>query len=213
MSTFNSARVWRPICAGARIVNPKAKTPGTLGFIGVDPASQGWLVSCYHVLIRPPGAGGTPFAAGESIYQPNRASGRVAATVVGKKNAKLDVAAALIDIGIEAMETIPTIGLPADPVTAVKGMAVLKAGAATGVTEGVISQLFTTTVKIVPPKDFPADYQLTLPGDSGALWVERDSLAVVAVHRRGNPPGKKEFSIAVRIGAVLDALGLAVYRE
>ena len=87
---------------------------------------------------------------------------------------------------------------------------VVKAGAATGVTEGIVTRLFTNTVHITPPSSFPRDYELTSAGDSGALWVERGSLAPIAVHRSGNQPGKKEFSIAVPVHLALGALNLTL---
>lgn len=208
MPPLNADLAWRPLYPGIRIINPKANTPGTIGFFGEDHGGQRWLVSCGHVLIRPPGAGGEPFQSGEPIFQPDLAGGQVATMVGGKANATLDVAAALLDGTVQSGDAIPGVGSPARPIPPRVGMPVVKRGAATGVTEGVVTKVFKSTVQIAPPSSFPQDYGLTSAGDSGALWLERDSLAAIALHRSGNQPGRKEFSIAVLVDVVLRTLDL-----
>jgi hypothetical protein len=63
-------------------------------------------------------------------------------------------------------------------------MRVLKSGAATGVTEGVITRLQGGRVEI-EPEGLPGDYQISAGGDSGAVWVTREGNRPVVLHQRG----------------------------
>jgi len=61
-------------------------------------------------------------------------------------------------------------------------------------------------VTIGLPPEFPADYELSNWGDSGAAWVERSSRRVIGVHRAGDPAGRLAW--AVPTDAVLAILSL-----
>jgi len=50
-------------------------------------------------------------------------------------------------------------------------------------------------------------YDLSEPGDSGAVWLERSTHAPVALHQKGTTSGPS-FATGVDIVAVLSALGL-----
>ncbi len=200
---------FRPLRAGVRLVNPKSKTPGTLGFIGKSGDDRHWIVSCYHVLIRPPRWRGAPFAPGEAIHQPRQgeAGSIVARTVENRSDVRLDCAAALIDDGIDVTAEILGLGVPSSPKAPQRGMLVVKSGMATAVTEGVIQRVVGNSVRIKLRRGAPPNDQLTKPGDSGALWLEHGTLAPVALHRRGNSSGT-EFALATPIQTVLSTLGL-----
>ncbi|MGD2108164.1 MAG: hypothetical protein PVI86_02105 [Phycisphaerae bacterium] len=216
MPKNNHVQRFRPLRAGTRIINGVCMNPGTLGFIGVDSAGAFWLVSCRHVLVRPKGWSDTPFAAGEPIYQPSKrvADSLVGRTVTGRANTQLDCAAApLLDGTQPSAEALGLGEIANKPVAAKKNMFVVKSGMKTGVTEGRITKITGSTVQILPPKDFPDDYQLCDPGDSGALWLEKDTLAPVALHRAGNVRGP-EFARASAIKDVLKVLNLkSLYHE
>ena len=213
MPRNNHVRCFRPLRAGTRIINGVCMNPGTLGFIGVDRQGTLWAVGCRHVLVRPRGWSDAPFAEGEPIHQPNRreANSIIARTVPGHANARLDCAAVPLLEGIEATAEILGLGTPVAPVQAQRGMSVVKSGMRTGLTEGRVSRITGSTIQILPPRGFPDDYQLCDPGDSGALWLEKNTLAPVGLHRAGNVRGP-EFARASRIQEVLQALELEVYR-
>ncbi len=210
MPKNNHVLRFRPLRAGTRIINAVCMNPGTLGFIGVDSAGALWLVSCHHILVRPKGWTDQPFAEGEPIFQPNKRTpdSLVARTVSGRGNAQLDCAGVPLLEGIEPSAEALGLGMIAkEPVEAKPDMPVVKSGMRTGVTEGRIAKVTGSTIQILPPKDFPDDYQLCDPGDSGALWLEKGSLAPVGLHRAGNVRGP-EFARATRIQDVLQALRL-----
>ena len=213
MPKNNHVRLFRPLRAGTRIINGVSMNPGTLGFIGVDRGGAFWIVSCRHILVRPKRWSGAPFAQGERIHQPNprEAGSLVARTVSGKADARLDCAAAPIENGIDLSPDILGLGTPVAPVSAKRGMPVVKSGMRTGVTEGRVTKITGSTIQILPPRGFPSNYQLCDPGDSGALWLEKETLAPVGLHRAGNVRGP-EFARASRIGDVLAALNLKIFK-
>lgn len=191
---------------GDSIVNEITRFPGSCGCFARDVGGARWLVSCRHVLVRPQGWGAEPFAAGESILAD---SASVAVTEGGGDSA-LDVAAARLDAAVQIDPTLSgrgaLHGTAADPV---EGMEVVKIGAATGETSGIVRKVFTDSIRIVPrPEDDDPGFELTLPGDSGAVWFEAQSLRPVAIHRRGNESGHGEFSIATRFDLAMRSLGL-----
>ncbi len=211
MSVNNHVSRFRPLRAGIRIVNPKSRTPGTLGFIGQSDDGRLWIVSCYHVLIRPPRWTGDPLAPGEAIHQPRpgQAGSIIARTVTDRKDSRLDCAAAPIENGIDVTGDILGVGPLSKAKIPERGMLVVKSGMATGVTKGEIQRVQGNSVRIKPRRGARAGSQLTKPGDSGALWLDEETLAPVAFHRRGNASGA-EFALATPIHAVLDALRLRI---
>lgn len=211
MPRNNHVRRFRPLRAGTRVINGVCMNPGTIGFVGADREGGLWIVSCRHVLIRPKGWTDEPFAEGEAVYQPNRreADNIVARTVSGHADARLDCAAVPVLDGIEVSPEILGLAVPGPPKAARRGMAVVKSGMRTGVTEGIVHRISGPTIEIRPPRGFPDDYQLCDPGDSGALWLEKDTLAPVALHRAGGTRGA-EFARARPIRDVLQTLGLEI---
>jgi hypothetical protein len=91
-------------------------------------------------------------------------------------------------------------------------MRVIKSGVATGITEGTVRTIIGTDVVIEIPPPFPAEYDLSEQGDSGALWVTRDTRAPVALHRSGNDTGQ-ERATATPISAVLQTLNLRPWHQ
>src|SRR5215468_206272 len=173
-AVHNHDLTFRPLRCGVTVYNPLCTVPGTVACFARDGAGAGWLVSCRHVLGRPAGAA---FGDGEPVYQPydDIAGAVVARTVAAMSDAGLDCAAARLDPGIVAMNEAVGIGPVGPPIPPVAGNRVTKAGRATGVTEGVIDQVAGDIVTIVPMLGFgmPVErYELSLPGDSGGLWVD-----------------------------------------
>ena len=62
-------------------------------------------------------------------------------------------------------------------------------------------------IEIGVPAEFSSKYEVSDVSDSGALWVERGTLAAVALHVAGSDTGP-ELAIGMRIADVLGVLGL-----
>src|SRR5437879_1356128 len=190
---------------GIRILNPVEGRPGTLGLVCTRDGVDRWIVSCYHVLCRMNRA---PFLDGEPIYQPiDDAQNLVGRLVMGMANSVADVAAARVIPGRETASDI--IGLPAvvgveDPVA---GMEVIKCGMTTGVTDGVIESVNGNRVRIKPRVGYATDYSISRVGDSGAIWINRNTAATVAMNQAGEDTGE-EVAFAIPFRVVLSTLGL-----
>lgn len=174
----NHNRVFRPLRGGIEIFNPRVARPGTLGMIATSDGVDRWIVSCFHVLC-------TPDQAADPIYQPiDDPDKLVAAVDPGRADRAADLAAARVTGGVDAVAEIlglPPIGAPLEPE---EGMRVLKSGAVTGVTEGVVTLATPARVEI-ELLDLPSDYELSDEGDSGAVWVTRAGARPVALHQGG----------------------------
>jgi len=190
------------------VVNPQVKHPGTLGFVAVDEGApaQRFIVSSYHVLVR---LRREPGVQGEPIFQPSHQGpdSEVAFVELSRADAGLDCAAARVADSIQTSPCILGLGRPGPPLLAQVGMRVVKSGLATGITEGVVTEVNGGLVRLEPPKGFPEDYELSDAADSGALWLELETRAPVALHARGNPDGA-EWAEGIAIHQVLRALRL-----
>ena len=202
----NHSRRFRPLRGGIEVWNPKLEEAGTLGFLATD-AGGGpglWLVSCYHVLV---GGQDREPVNGEPIRQPCVDCVGVAAVDDSRADRHLDCAAARLLTGVEAVAEALGLGpirVPAEPSV---GMRVVKSGATTGVTEGIIDTVDGDRVIVGRITGFDSEYELCGPGDSGALWLERESRSPVAVHGRGSDCASGQME-GRSLSAVLEALRL-----
>jgi hypothetical protein len=209
--SINQELTFDTLLGGIVILNEKNDRPGTIGFLATADGLDRWIVSCYHVLCR---TNADPFADGELILQGrSKALSRPVARVsAARARADVDCAAALVNDGIAVSSRI--LGLP--PLSAArspaKGMRVMKSGATTGVTEGVVSRVSGDEVEIRAPDGAPKGYEVSGFGDSGALWIHADSSAPVAVHF-GMRPGITPAALGRPIGLVLAALNVQIAQD
>jgi hypothetical protein len=197
---------FRPLVSGIRISNGITGSPGTLGCIGVDADEKSWIVSCYHVLGRQRQAIDVP-GNDEPILQSTIAlgGGVVARTRIDRMNAALDYGAALIvpDVGVTAsVLDLDRIQRIAD---AVVGMRVVKSGAETGVTMGVVTEVTTELITIESAPDAPDDHILSDRGDSGAIWLDVETGHAIGMHFSGRD---SNTAFARPLAGVLRALRL-----
>lgn len=164
-----------------------------------------WGLTCAHVLGPPNG----PVPDNDPVFQPDTsaASFRIGQTDSLRSNHRLDCAAFLVDSSVTVTSQILGVGDIHPATTPVVGMRVIKSGRSTGITEGVIDSVVGTTVRIKLPIDFPGAYELSDPGDSGAIWCELATRAPVALHRSGGS-GIATVALASGILAVFATLGL-----
>lgn len=203
----------RPLVGGIRIVNPINATPGTIGFIAQAADGGPWIVSCWHVLIRPPLEVMRKIPSGEPVLQPGPEMAgpplpvHVASTDSQRGDPALDCSAARVLPGVAVSAEVLDLGKVGPPLDPRVGMHVVKSGMRTGVTGGIVKRVDGSMVRIEPVATAPRDYVLSNAGDSGALWVEQASMRPIAMHRRGNVT-LPEFALASAIIPVLNALNL-----
>ena len=178
---------------------------GTLGAVATSDGQDRWALTACHVVTPI----GVPPISGRRVFQPDDTAPQnvIGRTDAAKSDPLLDVAAVLIDVGVTTVGEILGVPLngPAGP--AAVGMRVVKAGRKTAVTEGEVTQVSASQVRIEPPQGFPTFYDLSEPGDSGSVWVEKDTGIPVALHRQGSTTGSI-FALAAPLQTVLVQLGL-----
>ena len=218
-----------PLVGGVSVGNPRI-TAGTLGAIVWDRKDcKVCILSNWHVLVGSPTA-----TAGEDIYQPGVLDGgRPRDTVARLKRWRLDkdMDAALAELdgsrghSRDVLELSPVGGVE----EATLGMQVVKSGRTTGVTEGIIDgvstslaidygdgvrQMFHDQIHIVPRPPWPdVDYEVSLGGDSGSVWIHEETGKAVGLHFAGennrfNPSPAAENAVANRMTKVAGELGL-----
>jgi hypothetical protein len=202
----NHELTFRPLQGGVLIINPANQRPGTLGAIVTRNGIDRLALSCYHVLCRP---NGDPFPDGELVWQSveGRNGSPIGSIFSADCSAGLDCAAARIDPMVAATGRILGLGALNPPHAPQAGMAVLKSGYVTGVTEGTILQVQGTRVEIQHRPGYPSTYEASDFGDSGAVWVERSTGCPVALHTSSTSTG---HAVATDIISVLNALGLSL---
>lgn len=209
MAVHNHELTYRPVQGGIAVINLANGRPGTLGAILTRNGADRFALSCYHVLCRPNGGA---FPDGETITQARLSRGGTTIGRIFAVNADpvVDCAAALIDPAVPAIGRIFGLGVLAQPVAATVGMRVLKSAPATGITEGEVSKVTGDRVEIRAPTGYPAGYELSDFGDSGAVWVERTTGSPIALHTGVSPNGA---AIGVAFVRVVQVLGMTVVVE
>jgi len=209
MSIENYYLSFQTFYGGLAIINGADHKIGTLGFVGASDNGNPWIVSCHHVLY--PSDRQLQDDEKELIYQPSRSRSPTPIAEVSNKKTdeQLDIAAAKLVFGLPS-DRILNLGQLAEPVAAERGMRVLKSGAKTGVTEGVILAVSESLIVIGKNEETPDGYILSDVGDSGSLWVRADDRAPVGLHFEGNLSGA-EFAKARPIQLVLETLKLKMF--
>lgn len=212
----------RPLVAGISVGNPRI-TAGTLGALVFSRSDcRPMILTNFHVL-----AGDTAAAAGEPITQPGRLDGgvvpgdRVATLSRFRIDAQMDAAVATIDDGVTYDREILGLGTIAGTVAPTLGMQVVKSGRTTAITEGIIDGVSLTVsidyggsvgvvtlsdqIHIVPRPPWPAvDYEVSMGGDSGSVWLEAGTRLALGLHFAGEttPAPASENAIATPIDRV-----------
>jgi len=171
---------FRPLRGGIEIFNPVVNEVGTLGFVAMGAAggTRRWLVSCYHVLVGGPNCRPVP---GETVLQSATDPNPVAHVDADRTDPDLDCAAAIIEPAAGWVAEILGLGPLGTPAAPVPGMRIIKSGATTGITEGIVESVNGDDLIIAHTPGFDPNYDLALDGDSGSLWLTRDGLSPVAL--------------------------------
>lgn len=183
-------------------------------------------------------SGGAPHlqaaAVGEPIYQPARFDGGTSPDTVARLSRlrldrHMDAAIARLTGARAYCADILELGPCQEAEEPQLGMRVHKSGRSTGLSEGIIDGLSLSTVityphgahsfddqvHIVPPEPWPApgaEPETSAPGDSGALWINKDSGKAVGLHFGGDVVGSQEseHSLANPITKVLEVLEVSL---
>jgi len=106
----------------------------------------------------------------------------VARTRIDKMNSSLDYGAAIVAPEIDVSAAVLELDKLQRIADAEVGMRVVKSGAATGVTIGVVAEVTPMLITIEKPTESPADYVLSDLGDSGAVWLDAQTGNAVGLH-------------------------------
>ncbi|TCL56804.1 hypothetical protein EDC14_104817 [Hydrogenispora ethanolica] len=202
-------RRFDPIPGGVAVANPRLKGLGTLGTVVFDrstPTPMG--ISAHHVLVGETGQ------TGDEIVQPAESDSSATVGNLLRWNKELDCAIFRFNHSRSVSRAI--LGIPQFPrycKEPLVGMAVAKSGRTTGVTYGIIDGVNADGFTIIPDPSHPApDGEISLPGDSGAIWLEPSSGAAVGLHVAGesDPDPTAERAWAKRINKVLNALDVSL---
>lgn len=208
---------FNPLVGGIYISNSRLSGGGTLSMIFKE-VSSGKAVgmSNWHVLKDRRGK------AGDAVVQPAWLPANATNTVgnLSKWDEILDCAYFTCNTSrsVSSPDSMYQItGKVTQSAAPVLGTAVMKSGARTGVTHGVISSISSDQIDITlspnPNKPDPNN-EISLPGDSGSLWITDEATPqAVALHWGGdgeNTP-QTEYSYARNISNILAKLGLTYF--
>jgi hypothetical protein len=170
-----------PLVGGIETRNVNIGSVGTLGAIVFDAGTnQPLALSNHHVYV----ANRPNNAVGDRVNQPGTTVNPDTLGVVNRSHRGLDCAVATRN-GTRANSTsiIDFPGGIKGVVEPMIGMRVAKSGRTTGTTMGMVEGVSSTEFTVVP---VPGAFQeLSLGGDSGAVWLEQSSHAVVGLHYAG----------------------------
>ncbi len=201
-----------PLLGGISISTVNLKLQGTLGAIVFDnDTSEPMGLTNHHVIIKK-----LFFKAGDAVTQPALKPDAPQFTIGNVLRGNFNIDAAVFKINgsrvIDSNNSLNGIQGKIKGVTdPVIGMPVKKSGATSSVTYGIISQIGFDKIAIHPNKQkAPSQNNLSLPGDSGSIWVtDTDDMLAVGLHTGGEIPGSGfEYAYASYIKKVLTKLNV-----
>jgi endonuclease G len=212
------ARRVDPMQSGISVSNAYTNGYGTLGGLVTDRDSgKPMILSNWHVL-----AAKWHARPGWPIYQPGRGDGGTQEDKVAKlcrdgMSQDIDAAVARLTGSRELVNHVYGLGPIRGQSWAHLGMEVVKSGRRTGVTYGRVTGIGGTaripyrgvrrtirSVMTIEPRI--AQGQVSARGDSGALWLEQETMHAVGLHFAGG--NRPEHALAIDLQTALDALNV-----
>lgn len=222
IAALERTSTYNPLIGGISCGNPRV-TAGTLGAIVYDrQRCKPMILSNWHVL-----AGASAAAIGEDILQPGRVDGGtevVASLTRMKLDSRMDAAVATLNNARNSSRDILGLGTVSGIDAPALGMNVVKSGRTTGITRGVIDGVslsvsinygdpgvvaFSNQIRIVPRPPWPGvDYEVSMGGDSGSLWLRESNNRAIGLHFAGetDPMPSSENAICSPIGPIASEL-------
>ena len=218
-----------PVCAGISVGNLPRRTAGTLGaFVAERHSGTIAVLSNWHVLV-----GSSDALSDEPIIQPagnflgpNPARPMATLTRWLDLDNGYDAAIATVAEEVELANHQANLDLAIAEVAEPQlGMRLVKSASISGVTHGIVDGVagsypinyerfgggtrWMQGIRIVPDPDDPVS-EVSLSGDSGAVWIDRDSGRAVALHFGGEDhlTPLYEYALAHPLQAVLDQLNV-----
>jgi len=187
-----------PVLGGINIGNSKVGQSGTLAIVFETETMRPLALSCWHVLVADLSVGMDPILqpaltpAPGTVLPDNFFLGRllrwdkdldVAVCSIGEQPLGDHVARGRnISLAITELSA-----LAAGSRSPVAGLKVIKSGLGTGVTRGIIDGTDGVQFSVVVDSEFPPQGRLAGHGDSGALWLDRQTFSAVGVHFQSDP--------------------------
>ena len=180
MAAVNPTLIYRPLWAGISIMCPATGAPGTLGCFARDVANKAWFITARHVL-----AANVPLA-GQTIatHQPDdmRQPSPISSSAEWRLDASSEVIAAPLAAGIHFYSAAIGLGAWTGLESPSNGQLVTKSGATTGVTLGRVENLRAGRFDVRHLVDLPDNYCTSSRGDSGAVWLDSTTRAILGIH-------------------------------
>jgi len=194
-----------PVIGGIQIMNTSTPGGGTLGMIVLSRRSLRPLaISNHHVMCR------TPEVAADIVSQPGTARPADLLGPVFASDRALDCAVCSLGSRPWSFD-IYGIGGPTGTAEARIGMKVMKSGLSSGVTWGRIDGISSAGFTVVPDTAVPAAGEMSLPGDSGSIWMDYTNRAI-GLHFAGEGPTDPSERASVKhIHPVLNKLDVLVF--
>lgn len=218
-----------PLQPGISVGNRKQGTTGTLGALVRDlHTGRPCLLSNWHVL-----CGGPEAEAGDEIVQPgpmDMADGRIVAILDRwlRLGEQFDAAVARLSDGVATSGLLfQTQFTPTATKPPAVGMRLVKSGAISGVTRAKIDGIngsykldytgfgdqpqWMQGFRLVQDDTAPSD-AISLPGDSGSLWIDSADGAAVGLHFAGEDDASplNDYALAHAIDDVFARLNIAL---
>ena len=211
------------LCGGSGISNSKDQRVGTLGgFVRDRLSGEDMILSNWHVL-----AGSLSGQQCLLIYQTeleydNSRLNNIAKYTRGALSLGLDAAVARLNEGINFTNKQSDIGTVTGVTIPELGMPVIKSGAGSGVTSGVITGILGYSIQhydgincfvgpVVHISLNEPDGKLCASGDSGAWWLEQSTMRAVGLHFAGSEDSR--FGLAFPMPDVFRLLNVEIVTE
>jgi hypothetical protein len=171
-----------PVIGGVNIGSTQGGGAGTLTSIVFDRGDlRPMALSCYHVIVfEPP-------TTDEIVAQPRTSNAADRLGPLARWDKDLDCAVCWVTSRNVSTGLADLPNGARGTKNAVIGMKVIKSGRMTAITRGVIDGVtLGKEFTVVPDADFPpATGEISIPGDSGSLWMEASSSMAVGLHYAG----------------------------
>ncbi|WP_369991598.1 trypsin-like serine protease [Pseudomonas xanthosomatis] len=216
----DSSDLFNPLISGILIGNYQRSTSGTLGFFARDASGRIGLVSNWHVL-----AYASDWQTSEEIQQPRNSRNVASPQIMREPLTGYDIGFAVLHEQIACSNEALNLNLSITGVEKPKAnMLVVKYGAATGRTEGIVESQQGGTIPVVYSrlnnqtyflnafciKAAPgSDQVISDNGDSGSAWINPETGKIVGIHVGGRK-GEPNVAVAHCVSDVLLQLGLRI---
>jgi endonuclease G len=216
----DSAKRTDPLCGGLSISDPFHVTYGTLGALVVDRTNgEPMILSNWHVLVVEWSA-----RTGQRIYQPGRMDGGIPDDAIAMlrrhaMNRNLDAAVAAL---LPNTRPLVNYQLGLGPITGVGkarlGMNVVKSGATTRITYGIVTGveghsdpikyrgLSRVITNVMTIEAQAREDQVSAGGDSGSCWCDQETMQAVGLHFAGQM--EPDCALAIDMPVVLNTLNV-----